>query len=221
MNRWIGIVAAVVIVSAILLLVKVGPTTGGVEQFRTQLLSYGPWAVVISAGLMIGQAIIAPLPANIVTISNGLVFGPMWGALLSWSTTLIGSSLCFVLARSLGKPFALKIVGGSLDRAEKFFRRYGLHAMFLVRMVPFVPFDAVSYGAGLVGVPYKNFITATSIGIIPSILAYSYLGSMVAGVYWYVLISILSLSLIGIILGLLVARRPKPAPLVSNLCKES
>src|SRR6187431_1685918 len=115
MNRWIGAVAAIVIVFAMTLLLYLGPTRG-VDQFREQLQSYGPWAILISAGLMIAQAIIAPLPANVVTITNGLVFGPLWGALLSWITTLIGASLCFLLSRNLGKPFALKVVGDSLDR---------------------------------------------------------------------------------------------------------
>src|SRR5262245_44474516 len=159
MNRWIGIVASVLIASALVLLLYVGPATGGVDQFRTKLLSYGPWAVVVSAGLMIAQAIIAPLPANVVTITNGLVFGPLWGALLSWVCTLVGASLCFMLSRTFGKPFALRIVGKPLDNAERFFKKYGLHAMFVVRIVPFVPFDAISYGAGLIGVPYLTFLT--------------------------------------------------------------
>jgi len=223
MNRWIGIVAAVLIAFAMVLLVEVGPATGGVEHFRQQLLSYGPWAVVISTGLMIGQAIIAPLPANVVTITNGLVFGPLWGALLSWVTTLIGASLCFMLSRSFGKPFAEKIVGDSLQKAERFFKKYGLQAMFAVRIIPFVPFDAVSYGAGLIGVPFRSFLAATSIGIIPSILIYSYVGSIAPNFYWWILMGMLGVSLIGIVVGLVVmtkravmSTKREPTQLVSG-----
>jgi uncharacterized membrane protein YdjX (TVP38/TMEM64 family) len=215
MNRGIGIVAAVLILFAISLLVEFGPVSGGVEHFREQLLSFGPWAVLISAGLMIGQAIIAPLPANVVTITNGLVFGPLWGALLSWITTLIGASLCFLLARSLGKPFAEKIVGDSVHKAEKFFKKYGLHAMFVVRIVPFVPFDAVSYVAGVVGVRFSSFLLATSIGIIPSVLVYSFIGSVVPNLYWWILVGMLTISLIGIIVGLVIVTKRTcalPAP---------
>src|SRR5262249_45524919 len=148
-------------------LVKFAPATNGIEHFRQQLLGYGPWAVLISAGLMILQSTIAPLPGNVVAITNGLVFGPFWGALLSCTTTLIGASLCFALSRRLGKPFARRIVGPSLDRVETFFNKYGLHTMFTIRIVPFMPFDAISYVAGLVGVPYWTFLLATAIGIIP------------------------------------------------------
>jgi uncharacterized membrane protein YdjX (TVP38/TMEM64 family) len=136
---------------------------------------------------MIAQAIIAPLPANVITITNGLVFGPFWGGLFSWFSMLLASSVCFILSRTIGKRFATRFAGNSLENAELFFRKYGMQSVFLVRIMPFVPFDAVSYGAGLVGVPFTKFILATAIGIIPSIVVYSYIGTIVLGSYWWVL----------------------------------
>ena len=212
MKRWVGIAVVILALLGGGTLVKFGPTAGGVEHFRQQLLSYGPWAVVMSAGLMIAQSTIAPLPGNVVAITNGLIFGPLWGALLSWTTTLIGASICFALSRRLGKPFAQKIVGPSLDRAETFFKKYGLHTMFAVRIVPFMPFDAISYVAGLVGVPYTTFLAATAIGIIPSILLYSYLGSIVISAFWYVAIGVLTFLLVGAIVALLAVRKSRNAP---------
>ncbi len=41
MNRWIGNVAAALMIFAIALLIWVGPTAGGVEHFRTKLLLIG------------------------------------------------------------------------------------------------------------------------------------------------------------------------------------
>jgi uncharacterized membrane protein YdjX (TVP38/TMEM64 family) len=183
MSRWISITAVVIIVMALSVLLILGPKVATVEHLRSTMLAYGPWAVGISIGLMVAQAIIAPLPMNVVTITNALVFGPIWGSLLSWFSTVLGASLCFFLSKTFGKPFANKIVGSSIEKAERFFQKYGLHAMFLVRMMPFVPFDAVSYGAPLVGVPFSRFLLATAVGIIPSILVYSYLGTLIAGIY--------------------------------------
>jgi uncharacterized membrane protein YdjX (TVP38/TMEM64 family) len=217
MSRWISIAASIIVGIAIAVLLAIGPKTGNVENLRDVLLSYGPWAVGISAGLMVAQAIVAPLPANVITITNGLIFGPIWGGLLSYTTTLMGASLCFLLSRSFGKPFAEKIVGRSVHRAERFFKRYGLHAMFLVRIIPFVPFDAVSYGAGLVGVPFTRFLLATGVGIIPSVAVYSYLGTMIAGIYWWVLLGLLTVSLIAILIAARVLRKTaRTAPALSK-----
>ena len=213
MNRWISITAAIIIGTALTVLLLIGPEAGTVENLRRILLAYGPWAVGISIGLMVSQAIIAPLPGNVVTITNALVFGPVWGSLLSWFSTLLGASLCFLLSKTFGKPFAHKVVGSSIEKAELFFRKYGLHAMFLVRMMPFVPFDAISYGAPLVGVPFSRFILATAIGIVPSIIVYSYLGPLIAGIYWWVLLGLLTASLVGLVAAVRILRKTaKPEP---------
>lgn len=211
MSRWISVTAGIIIAIAIAVLLIMGPQAGSVENLRQALMNHGPWAAVaISSGLMIAQAIIAPLPGNVITITNALVFGPLLGSLLSWFTTVVGACLCFMLAKAFGKPFAEKIVGSSVHKAERFFKTYGLHAMFFVRMMPLVPFDAVSYGAGLVGVPFSRFLLATSVGIIPSIIVYSYLGGLIAGVYWWVLISMLTVSLIGVIAAAKIFRKRQP-----------
>jgi len=198
-NRWMRLGAAIGILGMIVMLLFWGPSVTGVERLRATLQSYGAWAILISAGLMIAQAIIAPIPGNVITITNGLVFGPFWGSVISWTTILIGSSLCFVLSKALGKPFAKRIVGDGLDRAEQFFKKYGLHAVFVVRITPLVPFDAVSYAAGLVGVPFTKFILATAIGIIPSVLVYSYIGSIAISAYSWILAILLGLAFFAVI----------------------
>jgi uncharacterized membrane protein YdjX (TVP38/TMEM64 family) len=209
MRRYAGVVAAVGIVLAVGLLIRFIPALGGVDQLRVKLLSYGPWAVVISAALMIAQAVVAPIPGNIVSITNGLVFGPLWGALLSWVTMTAGASISFVLSRSFGKPLALRFAGESMGKADRFFKKYGKQAMFLSRIIPFVPFDAVSYAAGLIGVPYSTFLLATAIGTIPSILIYSYLGSVVGDGYWWILFGVLAVTMIGLVGALLASRKPR------------
>ena len=199
MNRGISITAAIIIAIALAMLLIIGPNAGTVENLRTTMLASGRWAIAISIGLAVAQAIVAPLPMNVITITNALVFGPIWGSLLSWFSTVLGASLCFLLSRTFGKPFAHKIAGSSIETAERFFKKYGLHAMFLVRMLPFVPFDAVSYGAPLVGVRFSRFLLATAVGIVPSILLYSYLGILIAGIYWWVLLGLLIAGLVGIL----------------------
>jgi uncharacterized membrane protein YdjX (TVP38/TMEM64 family) len=213
MNRWISITAAIIMASGLAVLLIIGPNAGSVEKLRATILEYGPWGAGISVGLMVGQAIIAPLPMNVITITNSLVFGPVWGGVLSWFSTVLGASLCFLLSRTFGKPFAHKIVGTSIEKAERFFRKYGMHAMFFVRMMPFVPFDAISYGAPLVGVPFSRFLLATAVGIIPSIFVYSYVGTLIAGVYWWVLLGLLSISLLAVLMALRLFRpAPQPTP---------
>lgn len=160
-----------------------GDGRGSIEAFRSYLLGFGAWAPVASAAIMVLQAVIAPLPAFVVTFTNGLLFGWAWGALLSWSSAMAGAALCFWIARALGRPAVERLVGGAaaLDRADRFFVSHGRRAILLARLLPFVPFDAVSYGAGLTSTSFRGFLVATGVGQLPATLAYSYLGQTASG----------------------------------------
>ena len=81
-----------------------------VEGFRDYLLSFGSLAAVISGLLMIFQSVMAPLPAFVITFANGLLFGWVFGAILSWSTAMLGAVICFYLAKFLGRPVVEKII---------------------------------------------------------------------------------------------------------------
>lgn len=51
-----------------------------IENF---IRSYGTQAAVVSFFLMILQAIVAPLPAFVITFANASLFGAFWGGILS------------------------------------------------------------------------------------------------------------------------------------------
>jgi uncharacterized membrane protein YdjX (TVP38/TMEM64 family) len=158
-------------------------TQSAIQAFRDYLLSFGSWAALVSAAIMVFQSVAAPLPAFVVTFANGLLFGWAWGALLSWSSAMLGAVLCFWIARNLGRPVVEKLVGSSqaLETWDLFFTRYGNRAILVSRLLPFVSFDVVSYGAGLTPITLWNFVWATGIGQLPATLLYSYLGQNLTG----------------------------------------
>lgn len=157
--------------------------SGDISAVRDYLLGFGVWAPVVSALLMVLQSIAAPLPAFVITFSNGMLFGWAWGALLSWSSAMAGAALCFWISRAFGRPVVEKLVGGStaLGVSDLFFNRYGDRAVLIARLLPFVSFDIVSYGAGLTSMRFWPFFWATGLGQLPATLVYSYLGQNLTG----------------------------------------
>ena len=152
------------------------------ETAREYIASYGVLAPIVSAILMIFQSVIAPLPAFLITFANGLLFGVWWGAALSWSSAMLGAALCFFIARVLGRPVIVKLLSeAAVNTSDRFFQRYGKHAVLIARLVPVISFDAISYGAGLTGMRFLGFAVATGIGQLPATLLYSYLGDRVTG----------------------------------------
>ncbi len=150
---------------------------GDVRALKAYILSFGIWAPVASALLMILQAIIAPLPAFLITLANGALFGTLWGGLLSWTSALLAAWVSFSIAEALGRPVVERFVGRKgLQIADHFFKNHGKYAVLVARLIPIVPFDPISFGAGLTRMPLRDFALATGIGIIPATVIYSWLG---------------------------------------------
>ena len=152
------------------------------QAMREYIAAYGHLAPVISALLMIFQSVAAPLPAFLITFANGLLFGVWWGAALSWSSAMLGAALCFFIARYFGRPVVVKLVSEpALASSDRFFDRYGKHAVLIARLVPIISFDVISYGSGLTGMGFLGFWLATGIGQLPATILYSYLGDEATG----------------------------------------
>lgn len=154
------------------------------------LRSFGIWAPVISAALMVLQSVAAPIPAFLLTFANGMLFGWFWGAVLSWTSAMAGAALCFGIARALGRPTVERLSGGNavLAGTDRFFENYGTQSVLIARLLPFISFDVVSYAAGLTPMRFGRFLLATGIGQLPATLLYSWLGQSVTGslraVFW-------------------------------------
>ncbi len=152
---------------------------GVVKDF---IASWGAYAAVISFGLMIFQSIAAPLPAFLITFANANLFGWWQGAILSWTSAMAGAALCFYIARVLGRDVAEKFTSkAGLKQVDAFFEKYGKSTILVCRLLPFVSFDLVSYGAGLTSMSFGSFFLATGIGQLPATIVYSYVGGMLTG----------------------------------------
>lgn len=205
---WLAVPGAAEALRRAVEILTTADVSSAVTALRDYLLGFGLWAPVVSAGLMVFQSIAAPIPAFLLTFTNGLLFGWAWGAALSWSSAMLGAALCFWLARGLGRPVVETLAGGSraLDVADAFFDRYGSASILIARLLPFVSFDIISYGAGLTPVGFWRFLWATGLGQLPATLLYSWLGQSATGsiraLFW-----LFSITLVVAILGWILSPR--------------
>ena len=185
---------------------------GDVEALRTHLRGYGPWAPVVSAGLMVLQALVAPLPAFVLAYANGLLFGAFWGGLLSLGSATLAATIAFGLSRALGREAIEALVGTRpLIAADRWFARWGAWAVFVARLIPVVSFDLVSYGAGLTAIRLGPFLLATAAGAAPASFLYAWLGLRVPRSIFVVLAILAAASLLALFFGNWRRRRARDA----------
>lgn len=128
--------------------------------------------------MMLIQAIAIPIPSELVLIAGGLAFGFPFGWIVGALGSMVAAVLGFSIARKGGRSFAIRLVGeNAIQFADNWFNRWGVWAVLLGRFAPFIPFDAISYSAGLTTMKLKNFMIPTIIGTVPRALFYTSLGS--------------------------------------------
>ena len=153
-----------------------------IEAIKAYILSFGLLAPLVSFALMVFQSILAPLPAFLITFANAALFGWVYGALLSWSSAMVGALLCFYIAKFLGREVVEKLTSKiALKSVDAFFEKHGVYAILIARLLPFISFDIVSYAAGLTRMSLRSFLVATGLGQLPATLIYSYAGEMLTG----------------------------------------
>ena len=177
--------------------------TGDFQKLKDVVASYGPYAAAISFLLMVLQSVVAPLPAFLITFANAALFGFWKGALLSWSSAMVGAALCFFIARSLGREAVEKLTSkGALKNIDDFFKRHGKQSILIARLLPFISFDIVSYAAGLSSVSFLGFWVATGLGQLPATLVYSYVGGFLTGGAKLLVTGLLILFALAFLIGL-------------------
>lgn len=149
------------------------------EDIKALILSWGAAAPLMSILLMTMQAIIAPLPAFLITAANGLVFGIYWGTFISWTGGMCGAFVSFMMSRFFYKRFSRKIRDHSkgIEFLERLESRYGFRVILTARLLPFISFDFISYAAGLSTIKVRSFFIATGIGMLPATVLYTMFGS--------------------------------------------
>jgi len=102
-------------------------------------------------------------PATALTILSGIFFGFMWGTVL----TIIAATLAAAVAYAVGRFFGtgLKLENTILGNWVTTLRTNAFTGVLTTRLI-FLPFDLVSYAAGILRVPFTPFTIATFLGII-------------------------------------------------------
>jgi len=149
---------------------------GNIDRLREFILSFGFWAPFISACLMVTQSVVLFLPAFPIFVVNALSFGAFWGMLLSWSSAGLGSLVCFIIAKKLGRPAVQRLVNWvHLETADLALRRYEKYIILLFGLLPVISFDVISYASGLTLLTFWEFLPLVFLAQIPSALFYSVL----------------------------------------------
>lgn len=122
--------------------------------------------------------------ATIATLTGGFLFGLFPGTLYNVLAASIGATCIFLAARAgFGATLAARLQGGSASRVQTALRENQWSALFIMRLVPALPFVLANLLPAIVGVRLLPFVVTTFFGIIPAGLVFTSVGAGLGEVF--------------------------------------
>ncbi len=157
---------------------------------REALLAFrdANYTITVAAFIALYTLIVAfSLPgATIATLTGGFLFATFPGALFNIVAATLGATAIFLAARwGLGDRLAARMDAskGTVGRIKTGIDENQWEMLFLIRLVPAVPFFVANLVPALVGVPLFRFVVTTFLGIIPGAVVYTSVGAGLGEVF--------------------------------------
>ena len=120
-------------------------------------------------------------PVAILALAGGLLFGLWWGSLYTFLGAILNCTLMFFLARYAGREQVEALLQKKLppiwqQRIRNLNSGSGFLLLIVLRLIPAVPYNLINYAFGLTAMPFRTYILASAIGIIPGTFAFINIG---------------------------------------------
>ena len=140
-------------------------------------------SAVIYVALYVVTVSISLPGALIMSLTGGVLFGPIWGGAAAVSGATGGSTVVYLVCRTAFGDFLRRWPTRLLVAIEAGFRKDAFSYLLTLRLIPAFPLLLVNVGAGLVGIPMRTFLAASFIGMTPSSFVYAGIGAGLGHVF--------------------------------------
>ncbi|MEM9797899.1 MAG: TVP38/TMEM64 family protein [Pseudomonadota bacterium] len=124
--------------------------------------------------------------AAIATLTGGFLFGLFPGAAFNAGAATVGATLIFLAAKyGLGDRLAAKMDAsdGAVKKLKDGIREDETSYLFVMRLVPAVPFFVANLVPAFVGVGLGKYVFTTFFGILPGTIVYTWVGAGLGEVF--------------------------------------
>jgi uncharacterized membrane protein YdjX (TVP38/TMEM64 family) len=132
-------------------------------------------AAAAGFGLLVADVFI-PVPASIVMVAHGALFGTFAGAALSLAGSMGATWLGFAVGRRGGPLLARLVTPAEKARADALLRKYGALAVLVSRPIPLLA-ETVAILAGASPMGWGRMTVAALAGNLPACLLYALAGA--------------------------------------------
>ena len=155
------------------------PVLNFIEALQQRVMNWGAWAAICYP-LLFALCNILLLPGGILAIGGGFFFGLWWGFLIVFAGNFVATAISFALSRSIARRwFQRKLSSNPTLRAlGPAVERESWKIIVLSQLHPLFPTSLLNYFYGLTRIRFGSYMLWASIGRLPGIFLYSYIGTL-------------------------------------------
>lgn len=177
-RQLVKVLGLLLLIAAVIIAFRVLPIATWLRDFQTYVRGLGALGYFVYI-VVYALCVVAFVPASILTLGAGAIFGFAGGTIVVVIGATIGATLAFLLARTVMRKRIEKMTATNakfraLDRA---IAAEGMKIVFLVRLAVVFPFTYINYAFGLTAIPLSRYVLATFLGIIPATAAFVFASS--------------------------------------------
>lgn len=179
------------------------------ENIKRFINTYKSASVFIFLAMYSIRPIFLILPLSPFAIAAGSVFGIIPGAIYIMIGNFTSATIAFFIARYLAKDMIEHFVKGKVKSLNESVESNGFKIILMMRLAMIFHYDILSYACGISKMKYKDFILGTLIGVIPEMIAYSYVGYNLTKPFDEKTIFAIFIVLIIVIMPIIIKHRQK------------
>ena len=159
------------------------------ERLEHGIQSLGHWGPLALFGLGALSPLLF-LPRWPIAVASGLLYGVVWGSLLANTASLMGAVFHYAAVRWFLKHNPSGWIARVRAKAIQWPNHRAFAGLFFMRAFPLTSFVATNIISGSLKIPWRTYISASFLGMIPSSVMYATLGKAAKepGAGWYTLI---------------------------------
>jgi len=112
--------------------------------------------------------VVLMLPAMVMAMASGAIFGMMYGSLLSWFGSCVGQMIAFTIGRYLLREIVLSYLTRQFPKwvaIDRALATDGWKLVTLLRLSPIAPWNILNYGLSVTSVPFTAYALASSLAV--------------------------------------------------------
>lgn len=112
--------------------------------------------------------VVLMLPAMVMAMASGAIFGMVFGSLLSWFGSSVGQIIAFGIGRYLLREIVLSYLSRQFPKWTAIDRAMvtdGWKLVTLLRLSPIAPWNVLNYALSVTSVPLTAYTVASSLAV--------------------------------------------------------